>query len=116
MRSKGDACFEAFPLRGLLRLAILCIVKRRSTYGGEIHREIRRLFNIDVPKSLVYILLRRMEKRGLVASRWDIRDSGPARRMYTITDVGLDHLSMAVERLKRAIPVIETIISIVEEG
>ena len=109
-----ESCLGAMPLRGLLRLVILCIIKEKPTYGGEIHRRIKEQFRIDVPKALVYTLLRRMEKRGLVVSTWDVRGSGPARRMYTITGEGLDHLLKASKRLRRAIPIIEAIISAVE--
>lgn len=109
-------CFEAMPLRGLLHLVILCIVKEESTYGSEIHRKIKEQFKIDVPKALVYTLLRRMEKRRLVISTWDVRKSGPARRMYTITKEGLDYLLLASKRLRRAIPIIESIVAASEKG
>jgi len=112
----GGIGLEAMPLPGLLHLIILCIVKEGSTYGGEIHRKIKERFKIDVPKALVYTLLRRMEKRGLVVSTWDVRESGPARRMYTITEEGVNYLFLASERLKRAIPIIEDIVSASEKG
>ena len=110
-----EGCRGTPPLRGLLRLAILCIVKQKPTYGSEIHRELKERFKIDVPKALVYTLLRRMEKRGLVTSTWDIRESGPARRVYRITEEGLDNLLKATRKLKEAIPIIEAIVSAVEE-
>ena len=43
------------------------------------------------PGSL-YRLLRSMEENGLVKSNWDTRGGGPARRIYQITDQGVDHL------------------------
>jgi poly-beta-hydroxybutyrate-responsive repressor len=42
-----------------------------------------------VDSSVVYRSLREMEEQGLVASQWDTEaTSGPARRVYRITEVG----------------------------
>jgi len=36
----------------------------------------------------VYRNLRRMEEEGLVASTWELRDAGPPRRLYRLTEQG----------------------------
>jgi poly-beta-hydroxybutyrate-responsive repressor len=36
----------------------------------------------------VYGTLRQLEKTGLVSSFWDTSESGPARRMYSLTKAG----------------------------
>ncbi len=110
----GGPCPGAVPLRGLLHLAILCVVKEGPVHGSEVHRRVRERFGIDAPRALVYTLLRRMEGRGLVVSAWDVEGSGPARRVYRITERGLDHLAAASRVLRRAIPIIEAIISAAE--
>ncbi|RLG63282.1 PadR family transcriptional regulator [archaeon] len=106
----------SIPLRGLLNLAILCVIKQKPTYGGEIHQKLKEDFGITAPRPLIYTLLRRMEKNGLVASTWDIRESGPARRIYTITEEGLEFLNSSVEGLKNAVEVIGAIVRAVEEA
>ena len=103
------------PLRGLLHLAILYLIKRKSAYGGEIHQSLKERFGIDAPRPLIYTLLRRMERGGLITSTWDIRESGPARRMYRITEDGVEHLSRATAKLREAIPIIESIVKALEE-
>jgi DNA-binding PadR family transcriptional regulator len=103
--------FKGAPLRGLLHIAILSIVKSKPTHGGEIQQTLKDKFDIDVPKPLVYGLLRIMEHHGLLISNWEIKESGPARRVYTITDEGLDYLTMTLDRLKKAKNIIEQIIS-----
>jgi len=35
-------------------------------------------------------------------SNWDIQETGPARRVYYITDAGLEYLKGFLERLRRA--------------
>jgi poly-beta-hydroxybutyrate-responsive repressor len=40
----------------------------------------------------VYRTLRRLEKDGLLMSGWEIGDSGPARRVYSLTEAGENFL------------------------
>jgi poly-beta-hydroxybutyrate-responsive repressor len=46
-----------------------------------------------------YRTLRQMEKEGVVSSRWDTSDSGPAKRIYSITDAGEAYLKFWAESL-----------------
>jgi PadR family transcriptional regulator PadR len=39
-----------------------------------------------------YRMLRGLEEEGLVSSKWDTQNTGPARRVYELTDQGLDFL------------------------
>ena len=41
----------------------------------------------------IYRHLRRMEKEGMVTSRWEMSDSGPAKRLYEVTDEGSELLA-----------------------
>jgi DNA-binding PadR family transcriptional regulator len=45
----------------------------------------------------VYRALRRLEANGRVTSSWDTSGSGPARRLYTLTPSGYEHLAEWVE-------------------
>ena len=40
----------------------------------------------------LYRTLRGLEEEGLVRSSWDISKTGPARRVYELTDLGLEGL------------------------
>ncbi|MFN2169441.1 MAG: helix-turn-helix transcriptional regulator, partial [Anaerolineae bacterium] len=53
-----------------------------------------------VDLSTVYRLLRDLEDRGLVTSRWDTDSGGPARRLYLITPEGDDYLASWVGDLR----------------
>ena len=90
------------PLKGILSIAIIDLIKDKSVHGGEIYQSLKEKFQIDTPRGIIYALLRRMEADGLVVSNWDIRDSGPARRKYHITKEGLEYLKTAMDRLKRS--------------
>ena len=95
-------CHTDAPLRGLLHIAILSLVKDKSAHGGEIYQNLKEKFKIDPPRGIIYALLRRMEGDSLIVSNWDIQETGPARRIYHITDDGLEYLKGFLERLRRA--------------
>ncbi|MBO0789821.1 MAG: helix-turn-helix transcriptional regulator, partial [Ktedonobacteraceae bacterium] len=46
-----------------------------------------------------YRTLRQMEKDGMVSSAWDTSMAGPARRVYSITQVGETYLKCWAESL-----------------
>jgi PadR family transcriptional regulator PadR len=53
-----------------------------------------------VDSSTVYRILRDLEERGFVTSRWDTDGAGPARRMYQISEEGDQYLAWWVEDLR----------------
>jgi DNA-binding PadR family transcriptional regulator len=57
-----------------------------------------------------------MEMEGLVTSTWDIRDVGPARRVYSITELGKDFLKSWSISARENLKVIERLIKAIEEG
>jgi PadR family transcriptional regulator PadR len=50
--------------------------------------------------STIYRFLRALEERGFVTSRWDTEGSGPARRLYQITEQGDRYLAWWVGDLR----------------
>lgn len=97
-----DCCHTDAPLKGLLHIAIIDLVKDKPTHGGEIYQTIKERFKIDAPRGIIYALLRRMEEDSLIISNWSIQESGPAKRIYHITEDGLEYLKSSLERLRRA--------------
>ena len=55
----------------------------------------------------IYITLRRMEHRGLLTSRWEEKESGPDRRVYTLTEEGRRVLKAGLEAMKLQKAVLE---------
>jgi len=49
----------------------------------------------------VYTMLRRMDERDLVVSKWKRKGSGVDRREYTLTDSGVRALKEGLEMVKR---------------
>ncbi len=93
--------FHGRPLRGVMPIAVLSLIKDKPAHGGEIFQSLQDKYNIDAARPVIYMLLRRMERYGLMLSSWDIPENGPARRRYTITEDGLDHLNYGLDRLKK---------------
>ena len=72
-----------------------------NSYGYEL-MERARMFGFEaINTGTLYRTLRRMENEGVVESSWDFSESGPARRMYTITGPGDVHLDIWAKSLER---------------
>jgi PadR family transcriptional regulator PadR len=87
--------FEQVVLLALLRL-------RRPAYGAEIHAEILERTGRDVSIPAVYVTLKRMERKSLVAS--EVRrppQGGRAVRNYTILPTGAEALAQSRRLLER---------------
>ena len=100
---------DRLPLRGLLPIVVLSIIKDKPTHGGEIYQSLKNKFDINAPRPVIYILLRRLEKAGLMVSNWDIHESGPASRKYTITEDGIEVFNFGVEKLKKVSKIINNL-------
>jgi DNA-binding PadR family transcriptional regulator len=99
------------PIRGLLHIAILKLVKEKPIHGSEIHSLLKEKYELDVPKPLVYGLLRRLEMHGLLHSRWDTEGGGPAKRIYTITDEGVEYLEHTLKKLNKVKTLVDRLLS-----
>lgn len=76
--------------RGMFSFWALGLLLLRPMYGLEIKREMEDSTGgkIRLGASTIYQLLRRMEKRGLVTSRWQATSLGPPRAYYEPTPAG----------------------------
>ncbi len=105
----GHHFFHRFPLGGLLPLAVLSLIKDKPTHGGEIYQGLEEKFELKVPRPVIYILLRKLEKAGLMVSKWDIPESGPAKRTYTISEDGIEAIKFGLEKLKKVSKIINSL-------
>ena len=67
---------------------VLLVLKQWNLHGYLILQQLNRMGFTDVDHATLYRELRRLEKEGFVASEWETGDSGPARRVYSITEAG----------------------------
>ncbi len=73
----------------------LFLVKRKGrSYGYELAGDMREFAFTDaeIEAAALYRTLRQLEQNGCLTSAWDVEGSGPARRVYTLTPRGEQHL------------------------
>jgi PadR family transcriptional regulator PadR len=84
--------------RGAASLAILAVLEDQEAYGYEIvHQLSYRVSFLQLEQGTVYPLLRRLEERGLLNSRWDQSDPAKPKKYYSLTYDGKRALGMMME-------------------
>ena len=73
---------------------VLSILSYGENYGYQIIKEIERLSEGELSwtDAMLYPVLHRMEKEGLIRSQWVKTESGRKRKYYRITEKGLKRL------------------------
>ena len=71
---------------------VLLVLKQWDLHGYLILQQLNRMGFTDIDHATLYRELRRLEKEGFVASEWEAGESGPARRVYSITGAGEEML------------------------
>jgi len=105
-----DCPRKLHTIRGHLTLAILDLLRSKPMHGADIHKALSETYGLNVPKAMIYGLLRRMESHGLIISTWDTSES-PAKRVYRITEEGLDYLDEAISYLKTIKKIVDKLVS-----
>ena len=85
-------------LRGLLPMLILAALEERESYGYELVERLRALGLGGLATGVVYPVLGRFERDGLLTSRLVPSPAGPARKYYAITARGRAAHADAVAR------------------
>jgi PadR family transcriptional regulator PadR len=82
-------------LQGTLDLLILRTLAFGPAHGHSIAKHIRASSGevLQVEAGSLYPALHRLEKRGLIASRWDLSDLGKRARFYRLTPAGRRQLA-----------------------
>jgi len=77
-----------WPPRDILAPFVLLAVSLQRAHGYVIEDYLRALGLFGITMSTLYRTLRQMERDGFLVSAWEPGPTGPARRVYTITDSG----------------------------
>lgn len=78
---------------------LLLMLRQWSSYGYELMEKMTEFGLAAMNPGTLYRTLRQMEKDGMVSSCWDTSMSGPARRVYSITDAGEAYLKYWADSL-----------------
>ncbi|MCR4406705.1 MAG: helix-turn-helix transcriptional regulator [Anaerolineae bacterium] len=100
--SEERCCPGRGRVRGFMQPWLLLLLAQKPAHGYEL---MERLGQDDetpgADPGLLYRTLRQFEEDGLVRSSWDTKGSGPARRVYEITDEGMEYLHAWVVNIRR---------------
>lgn len=88
-----------WPPRDFLAPFVLLAVSLQRSHGYVIEDYLRALGLFGITMSTLYRTLRQMEKDGYLESTWEPGPTGPARRVYTITDAGHSWLDSSAAML-----------------
>ncbi|MBC8477787.1 MAG: PadR family transcriptional regulator [Dehalococcoidia bacterium] len=82
-------------LKGLIDPIILSVISRLPMYGYQIVKELekRTVGRLQLKRGTVYPSLLRLERNGLVISKWKQITKGRGRRYYEITEKGRQFLA-----------------------
>lgn len=97
---KGEACPRR--IRRFVEPCLLMLLHCNEAHGYELLEGLKEygFERNPVDSSTVYRILRTLEKREFVTSRWDTGGAGPARRLYQITEEGDRYLAWWVDDLR----------------
>jgi PadR family transcriptional regulator PadR len=78
--------------RGVLELCILSIIAEKDAYASDILEKLKAS-KLIVVEGTLYPLLTRLKNDGLTTYRWEESKSGPPRKYFEITEIGMKVLS-----------------------
>lgn len=82
--------------KGMLEFCVLLLISQGEVYATEIIGKLKDAHMIVVEGTL-YPLLSRLKRDGLLTYRWEESPSGPPRKYYSITHLGLQFLCVLKE-------------------
>jgi PadR family transcriptional regulator, regulatory protein PadR len=74
---------------------VLAILAEGDSYGYAILQRVRDLSGGDMEwtDGMLYPVLHRLEKAGLIESRWETAETGRKRKYYRVTEAGREQLA-----------------------
>jgi PadR family transcriptional regulator PadR len=83
-------------------IVLLAIAQLGAAHGYQIAQtaEAVAVTHAGLDSGIIYRTLRHLEAAGRVRSSWDTSGPGPARRVYVVTDSGMQHLGEWAEVLR----------------
>ncbi len=84
-----------------IRACVLLLLAEQPAHGYELLTDLEALGAHCVDSGTLYRILRRTERDGLTLSMWEPAGSGPARRIYRLTSMGLGTLEDLAADLAR---------------
>ena len=98
---EGCRCHSG-RVRGFVQPQVLLLLARKPAHGYELMEAIgQEDSDSTLDPGTLYRTLRFLEEDGVVRSRWDTEGAGPARRVYELTEQGVDYLKSWAVTIQR---------------
>jgi PadR family transcriptional regulator len=99
-------------VQGTLDLLILKILALEPLHGWAVAQRIRQMSGdiLQVGQSALYPALHKLERQGLVKSRWDLSDTNRRVKYYTLTRSGRKAVADEAANWERLSAAISTIV------
>lgn len=88
-------------MRGFIQPNLLLLLLKKSAHGYELMESLSEKNIAGMDPGNLYRTLRSLEKNHYVQSSWEAGDTGPSRRIYEITEQGIEYLNAWAERIRR---------------
>lgn len=116
-KANGNPANGQFRLSGdLLSTTLLAFLRNWNAYGYQLAQELAKAGLPAFDSGTVYRTLRQLEGAGMVSSFWDTSESGPARRMYSLTKAGEIFLSSWIDVLGKYQAVLQNTLDGIERS
>lgn len=99
-------------MRAVLPIVVLAVLARGDRHGYALRQILREEGLDSVTGSTLYPLLSRQQELGRLGFRWEHDGSGPARKIFYLTDAGREALRELKSDWQRLVAVVGSIVSI----
>jgi PadR family transcriptional regulator PadR len=109
-----DARWPSEWLRGVLELCVLGALQDGPSYGYAIAQRLDEAGLGIVKGGTLYPLLGRLEAEQLVDASWQVGESGPGRKYFTLTGAGRDALRARSARWRKFVEITAAVVDTAE--
>jgi len=109
-----EAGSSAVP-RNFLRPCVLLLLREQPAHGYDLLERLRAFGFATSDPGRLYRTLRGLEAEGLVGSAWEPSESGPNRRIYELTRLGMEDLHEHAQALALTAGSVERFLARYEE-
>ncbi len=110
MRYIDSLGMRAESLKGHLDLLLLAVLAEEPAHGYAVIEALSARGGFELPEGTIYPALHRLERAGLLASRWS-SESGRRRRVYSLTPRGRKELAARREEWQRFSGAVEAVVA-----
>ena len=105
-------------LKGNTPTLVLAILRDGPLHGYAIARELERRSDsaLQFKDGTLYPTLHSLEADGLIESQWENPPRGQARKIYSVTKVGLAALEQRTQHWRRFVDAVDTVIGGASHG